>query len=118
MLETAVPLPRWFFHATPQHKLSLIRQHGLTPSDESHPGQAAAVYLTHQMSLAQHYAEMNFGENDNQAWVILQIDASALDPARLKPDLWRRPASLYMKGPSRPARSGSLKRFRDSLDSP
>jgi len=87
MLETAVPLPRWFFHATPQHKLSLIRQHGLTPSDESHPGQAAAVYLTHQMSLAQHYAEMNFGENDNQAWVILQIDASALDPARLKPDL-------------------------------
>ncbi len=76
-----------FYHGTPMYRWNKIETQGLIPSSASHPGKTPGVYLTHQIGVAIHYAEMCFGEDDpDVVWAILEVDASALDPARLVAD--------------------------------
>lgn len=81
----APPVPD-FFHATTLARWDKIRHEGLVPSTVSRPGKPAAVYLSHQMSMAEHYADMNFGENEAQPWVILRIAGTAISEDKLGPD--------------------------------
>ena len=81
-------MPVTFYHATTTEQWLTIRTQGLVPSDASHPGRPAAIYLTDQIGVARNYADMNFGEDDEQAtWVILSIAGSALDERFLRPDI-------------------------------
>jgi hypothetical protein len=79
-------VPAAFFCGTPMYRWQQIRHEGLVPSSASHPGAAPGVYLTHQIGVAVHYAEMNFGEDQPQEWAILRIEGAAIDPTLLRPD--------------------------------
>ena len=83
---TAPSIPGEFFHATPQWRYEKIMTQGLLPSAESHPGKPPGVYLSRDMSGAVNYAEMNFGEEQPQPWVILRIDGKPLNPSKLAAD--------------------------------
>ncbi len=81
----APPVPR-LFHATPAYRYEKIKREGLVPSSASAPHDPPGVYLSHQLSMAIHYTEMNFGEDEPVDWVILAIDGSHLDASKLVAD--------------------------------
>ena len=82
---------QWLYHATYRPLLASIQKHGLGGSpaqaqwEDSEPG---VVYLAVSRDIAESYAEAN--NQVPEEWldkiVILKIDASRLDPRRLKVD--------------------------------
>ena len=86
MIETIIPAVPRLYHGTPAYRYEKIKHEGLVPSSVSAPKNPPGIYLSHQMSMAVHYAEMGFGEDTHVPWVILAIDGSQLDPAKLVPD--------------------------------
>lgn len=96
----SMAVPARFFHATPMYRYDPdmaqdtgvwpvpdpIKAAGLQPSDASHK-QEPSVYLASDASVARNYASGNFGEEEPVDWVILEIDASQLDPKAFRADL-------------------------------
>jgi hypothetical protein len=95
-------LPQKLYHATPLYRYDPgatdihgvwdvrvhghIKGHGLRPCTNS-SFYVPAIYLTDEAGIASNYASNNFGEDGLVDWVVLEIDASALDEACLLPDL-------------------------------
>lgn len=83
--------PQWLYHATYRPLLASIQKHGLGGSpaqvqwEDSQPG---VVYLAVSSDIAESYAESN--DLVPEEWlddiVVLKVDASRLDPQRLKVD--------------------------------
>ena len=84
-VEQAPAVPT-LYHATPLWRWEKIKTQGLLPSNLSLPGQPAGIFVTHQVAVAQNYADMGFGEETTVPWVIIEIDGSKLDPTKLVAD--------------------------------
>jgi hypothetical protein len=95
-------LPRTLYHATPLYRYDpkatdnhgiwvpavhgQIKDHGLKPSMHSSKD-VPAVFLTDEVGIAKNYADCNRGEEWPVNWIVLAVDASAIDSAHLLPDM-------------------------------
>jgi hypothetical protein len=88
----ATPLYRYDPKATDNHGIwdpavhGQIKGHGLKPSMHSSKD-VPVVFLTDGVGIATNYADCNRGEEWPVDWIVLAVDASVIDPARLLPDM-------------------------------
>lgn len=81
--------PKYLYHGTWGHLVPRILKTGLDPYESK--SSLDAVFLTDDPSVANGYAFHNYDDFEaeapqNQEWVVLRIDFSALNPAMLGPD--------------------------------
>ena len=90
-------VPRKLYHGTAKRNLPTILKHGLDPKNARRKG--AGVYLAGDVFTSENYANMYPDED----WVVLEVNGSMLDPAKLDiddyelPDAWENdqiPASV------------------------
>ncbi|WP_322883797.1 hypothetical protein [Microvirga lotononidis] len=95
-------LPQTLFHATPLYRYDpkatdnhgiwnpadhgQIKDHGLRPSMHSSKD-VPVVFLTDEFWIAKNYADCNRGEEWPVDWIVLEVDTTVIDPARLLSDM-------------------------------